>query len=264
MKKLMIASTLLIASLAQANVAEKITIETVELPLSYSEKALTGGTQVGGSLGGGVQASGGRVGGGITTFPSASSSFYPSFQDTSYQSTTGDKVGQVISTAKDIVALGEAVYTLVQKGKPSNTTEYAPISIVPRDPMTKEYADPFDLENCSMPVTKKFKTTVKSGPKVVVNFDYMIVYSVGCSYNGAGKYISSASVIPSAVKTSFGWDFSASMKLSGIMNHGTKVDTVAGAILTIKYQMNSWTTSFERNDTIYITGRGELKTLTGN
>lgn len=179
--------------------------------------------------------------------------------------TIGDRAetaGKVIQAARDMVALGEAIYELVKKGKPSNVTEYAPISVVPRDPTTKEIADIFDLEGFSMPVEKNFVAKVKNGTgKEVVNFSYKVVYSYGGSYNGAGKYLTNVLIVPSAVKTTFGWDFNASMKLSGMMNHGTKADPVAGVMVTIKYQMNSWSSAFERNDTIHITGRGEVKNM---
>ena len=166
----------------------------------------------------------------------------------------------VIATAKDIVALGEAMYTLVQKGKPSNTTEFAPVSIVPKDPISKEIVDPFDMEYCSFPVEKKYRTQMKTAGSVVVDFEYMVVYSYGCSYSGAGKYIQSAMVQPVRVKSTYGWDFNATMRLTGIMNHGTKAEPNVGAMLTIKYSMNSWRTAFEKNDTIHITGDGQLKT----
>lgn len=179
--------------------------------------------------------------------------------------TIGDRAetaGKVIQAARDMVALGEAIYDLVKKGKPSNVTEYAPISVVPRDPMTKEIADVFDLEGFSMPVEKNYVAKVKNGTgKEVVNFAYKVVYSYGGSYNGTGKYLTNVLIVPSSVKTTFGWDFNATMKLSGMMNHGTKADPVAGVMITIKYQMNSWSSAFERNDTIHITGRGEVKNL---
>lgn len=174
-----------------------------------------------------------------------------------------ERAGKIISTAKDMVAFGEAIYTLVQKGKPSNTTEYAPISVAPKDPTTKEVVDAFEMENFSMPVAKKFETVIKKGLKEVVRFQYKVMYSYGGSYNGKGKYLTSVLVVPTYVKTSFGWTFNASMKLGGMMNNGTKTDPVAGVVLAMKYQMNSWTSAMERNDTIYINGRGELKSYIG-
>lgn len=173
-----------------------------------------------------------------------------------------DQGGKVIQAARDLVALGEAIYELVKKGKPSNTTEYAPISVVPRDPISKEYIDPFDLENFSMPVEKSFVTKIKSsnGTDAVV-FNYKIIYAYGGSWNGQGKYLTSVMVVPSSVRTSYGWDFNATMKLGGILNNGTKANPIAGIIINLKYQMNSWTAAIERTDSIYINGQGDLKNM---
>jgi hypothetical protein len=174
-----------------------------------------------------------------------------------------EKVGTVIGIAKDIVALGEQIYELVKKGKPTNTTEYAPISVLPKAAVSGREVDWDELENFSMPTEKKFVTVIKNGTgKEVVRFEYMVIFSHSGTFNGAGKYITGAEIIPVSVKTSFGWDFSATMKLGGIMNNGTVADPVAGVNLTIKYKMDSWSSAFERNDLIYINGKGEIKSYT--
>lgn len=171
-----------------------------------------------------------------------------------------EKTGRVISVAKDMVALGEAIYELVKKGRPTNVTEFAAISVVPKDKETKQHVDPFELEGFSMPVERNFTAKITNGlGKEVVKFDYAIVYSYGGSWNGSGKYLTNVMIVPKNIRTTFGWDFNATMKLSGIMNHGSKADPVAGAMVTVKYQMNSWTAAFERNDTVHLTGNGELK-----
>jgi hypothetical protein len=168
--------------------------------------------------------------------------------------------GQVISVARDLVALGEAIYELVSKGKPKNVSEYAPISVVPKDPMTKEFVDPFDLENFSMPVEKNFIARINNAfGKEVVTFKYKVLFSHGGSYNGAGQYLTGVIIVPGEVKTSWGWEFNASMKLSGVMNHGTRGNPVAGVMVTVKYQMNGFSAALERNDTMHITGRGEFR-----
>ncbi|HXH75804.1 MAG TPA: hypothetical protein VNJ08_12595 [Bacteriovoracaceae bacterium] len=173
-----------------------------------------------------------------------------------------EQAGKVISVAKDLVALGETIYDLVKKGKPSNTTTYAAISVVPKDPTTKEIVSPFDLEGFSMPVERSFTAKVLNmNGKEVVRFDYQLVYSFGGSYDGKGKYLTGVMIVPRNITTSFGWDFNATMKLDAIMNHGSKDDPIAGALVTIKYQMNSWSKSFERNDAIHVTGSGEVKSF---
>lgn len=171
-----------------------------------------------------------------------------------------ERVGKVIQLSRDMVALGEVAYTLVQKGKPKNTTEYAAISVVPRDPETKEFVSPFDLEGFSLPLERSFRTSIKNANgKEVVRFDYQIIYSYGGSYNGSGNYLTGVMIVPKNIETSWGWEFDASMKLHSMMNHGTVDNHIAGAMVTIKYNVSGWTKSVERNDTIHVTGTGHLR-----
>lgn len=190
----------------------------------------------------------------------------PTFNDRVQQT------GSVIQVAKDVVALGEAIYTLVERGRPKVTTEYAPISIVPRDPANpatepgmRNAVDPFDMEGFSFPVEKMITAKVKSPiGKPAVTFKYKVIYSYGGSYEGKGKYLIGINIIPAVVEVGHGWTFDSSMKLTGMMNHGTRENPVAGAMITIKYKMSSMRQSFERNDTIYISGDGSMKAMISN
>ncbi len=190
----------------------------------------------------------------------------PSFNDRIQQ------IGGVITVAKDVVALGEAIYALVEKGRPKITTDYAPISILPRDPSNtatdpalKYAVDPFDMEGFSFPVEKMITSKVK-GPTgaAAVEFKYKVLYSYGGSYNGAGKYLTVINIIPASVKVGHGWTLNSSMKLTGMMNHGTRANPIVGAMITVKYTISSATKAFERNDTIYISGDGSMKAMISN
>lgn len=167
-------------------------------------------------------------------------------------------VGQVIWIAQGLVALGEGVYNLVQKGKPANTTNYAPISVMPKE--GRNYVEILETENWNAPQKRTFMINIKNGFGMeVVKFRYSVIYSHGGSFNGAGAYITAAQIIPEYVLTSFGFDFSASMRLNGIQNHGTKANPVAGAILTMEYKIESFVSSLLRSDSFHITGRGGFK-----
>lgn len=176
-----------------------------------------------------------------------------------------ERAGKIVAVAREVVALGEEIYTLVQKGKPTIQTEYAPVSVVPKDPMTKEIVDVFDLEGFSVPVMKQFNTVLKSRVTgmTVVNFTYKVLYSYNGSYNGKGKYLTSVLVVPSSVSVSYGWDFKATMKVIQVMNHGTRENPVGGVVIALNYKMNSWGRAEERTDTFHIAGNGALKNLAG-
>jgi hypothetical protein len=265
MRKALLATTLaVVSSLSHANMDnEKFTVETHEITSISSMKGIAGGDGI-------IPTTTPAPVPTTTTTPVPTPVPVPVPTPTVTPGTPTtpeqqiDRAGKIIQATKDMVALGEAIYTLVQHGKPANVTAYAPISVVPKDPTTKDVVDPFEMENFSMPVAKKFETVLKKGAKEVVRFQYKVMYSYGGSYNGTGKYMTSVMIVPTSVKTSYGYNFNATMKLGGIMNNGTKANPVAGVILMINYQMNSWGSALERSDTIYINGRGELKSYIGN
>jgi hypothetical protein len=169
-------------------------------------------------------------------------------------------IGEIIAATKEIIALGEKIYTLVQKGKPNITTEYAPINVLPRNPSTQKYVDPFEIAGTKDPVTKKYSTKIKNGlGAVVAQFDYTVFFSYGGSWNGKGKYIQNAMIVPTYAMASYMWNLSVKMKLEGITNKGTSQDPIATATMTIQYKVESTFNKIEKNDTIYVTGLGEYK-----
>ena len=169
-------------------------------------------------------------------------------------------VGKVIAVAKDLVALGESIYTLVQKGKPSNKTTSAPISVIPKEGSSP--IDIFDTENWSAPRKNTYEITYKNyfGMEVV-KYRYSVIFSYGGSYKGKGAYLTAAQIIPESVNTLYGYTFSATMKLNGITNHGTKENPIAGAIMAMEYTVETVLQASLQNDSYHITGRGAFKQL---
>lgn len=169
---------------------------------------------------------------------------------------------RVVAVGSSLVALGNDLYTLMDKFKATVSTEYAPISVVPMDPVSKTFVSPYELSNFSDPVVRIFRTTCKNRMNnVVASFTYSLWFSYGGSYNGVGKYLTGVIVVPSYVQLAMGWTFASSMKVSSVMNHGTPADPIAGVLLTMKYAVSGFGTAVEKNDTIHIKGNGELRTL---
>ncbi len=167
--------------------------------------------------------------------------------------------GEIIAMADSIVALGEKLYTLFQKGKPSSQVKYAPISIIPRDKVTKEPVDVFDLEGDAEPVRKKFTIAKKNGlGNEVGRLDILIHFTPGRSLNGAGQYITNASIIPLKANTLYGWDLAATMVVSGVGTKGKSSNPIATATLTLSYQLNSVITAINEAVVIDIDGTGKV------
>ena len=168
----------------------------------------------------------------------------------------------VLAMIDGIVALGEKLYTLSSKFKPTISTEYAPVNVVPIDPITKIIVTPMELQGFSEPVIKTVKTICHNAYNMpVVTFVYNVLYSYGGSDNGRGQYISSVILIPSYVNVAPGWTFTSTMKVASIMNHGTVANPVAGVFMTMKYTVNSLFAALEKNDTLHIKGSGQFRTM---
>ncbi len=177
--------------------------------------------------------------------------------DSLLQSTAVDP-GQVIGWGKDLVTLGQSIYDLVQKGKPTITTSNdKAICILPRIPNTTTYVEVMDLEEASDPIKRKFIMSVKNGfNSEVIRMEFMLIYQVA-KYDGKGKYIINAILLPK-VSVGYGFDFSSDMRVIGASNKGTKADPVTSLILDLHYKFGSFLKGVERNDAITLTGKGEV------
>ena len=183
----------------------------------------------------------------------------PGMPNKSGQVATAD-VGRIISLGRELVALGEDIYRLVQKGKPVNKTSYAPISVIPR--LGNGYVDIFDTEGWKMPTKTTYEIIYKNFYGMeVVKYRYSVIFSYGGSYQGKGAYLTAAQIVPEIIETLFGYTFSATMKLGGVQNHGTKENPIAGAILAMEYTVETVIKASLETDSYHITGRGALKQL---
>ena len=186
--------------------------------------------------------------------------FYPNQNFQNPTPSSSGSIGKIIAVGKDLIALGESVYKLVDKGRPSNQTTYAPISVLPR--INGEYADIFETENWKAPKKKTYSITYTNFYGMdVVKFRYSVIFAYGGSFNGVGAYITSAQIIPESIMTSFGFDFTASMKLGGMTNIGTKANPEASIILTLEYTVETILQASFEADSYTLTGKGVVKSL---
>ncbi len=169
-------------------------------------------------------------------------------------------IGTVIALGRELVALGEALYQLILKGKPSVKTEYAPISVLPR--VSGKPVDIFETEGWSTPEKRTYEVKYENlYGVVIVDFKFSVFYSHGGTYNGVGAYLTSVQVVPENVKVLWGWALDASMRLGGIQNQGTRENPVAGATIILQHTTSSMLANVQKTTSFFITGKGEIKML---
>lgn len=174
--------------------------------------------------------------------------------------TPNDTLGQVIQVTDKLIALGEKVYKIVEKGRPVNNTTFAPISVLPK--VDGKVVDVMSTEQWQTPVKHSYEVIYKNLYGIeVIKFRYTVIYSYGGSYDGKGKYLTDVQIVPEEVSVSWGFQFNASMKLVGLTNKGTKLNPVAAATLSMEHTAKSVLTTHTKIHTVYVTGAGEFKSL---
>lgn len=167
-------------------------------------------------------------------------------------------IGGAIMTINQLIALGEKIYKIIEKGKPVVNTSYAPISVLPTDENNNS-VNIMHLANWSAPKAATYTVKYVNGFNMsVVEFDFTIIFSYGGTYQGKGKYITAAQIIPKTVSVAWGYNVSATMKLDGIMNNGSTENVVAGALLRMDYQVKTVVKEERKNLTFFINGLGQL------
>ncbi len=170
------------------------------------------------------------------------------------------RFGRIVSIARDIVALGEDVYRLVIKGKPTITTTYAPVSVIPRQ--GEGAVDIFETENWKAPVKRSFKVVYTNYFGMdVVKYDFSVLYSYGGTHDGKGAYITAAQMQNDNVEVLFGYDFTASMKVGGIQNMATRENPVAGLTMILEYNVSTIVKTMTNTQTFFVLGTGKIKKL---
>lgn len=172
----------------------------------------------------------------------------------------GDPLGEIIMVVDKLIALGERIWKIVEKGRPVVTTNFQPISVLPKtiDPLGTFY----DMEDWRAPLTKRYNLTFKNGfGSKVIDFTFYVIYQYGGSYEGAGKYLTGIQIVPENLGVSWGFKFDAQSTLMTISNRGSKSNPVAAATFLLTCTSSSPLKEIRTSATFHVTGDGQLIAL---
>ncbi len=174
--------------------------------------------------------------------------------------TYSESMGEVIAVYDSIVALGEKIYPLIEKGRPVWKLEYAPISVLPS--IDGKPANPMEMSGWNIPQSRSYRVSyINLYQMTVVDFAYTVHFTTGGSLDGKGLYLTGVQVVPETLHLAWGFSFSATSKLVQIQNHGTKDDPVAGLNVMLSYTVDTVLKHTEENLVFFVRGDGSFKAL---
>jgi hypothetical protein len=169
-------------------------------------------------------------------------------------------IGDTIMIGRQLIAFGKEIYKIIEAGKPVVTIgETTPVSVLPKNELGVNI-NAFDLENWKMPKAKKYRVIAKNGfGSTMISFEFMLIFSYGGSYEGAGAYIAGAEVSATEVQVGWGYNLDANFKVQSIVNQGTKESPVAAAVLQIGYTMKTVLKETKSVKKFMINGNGQVR-----
>lgn len=170
-------------------------------------------------------------------------------------------IGEVIKVTKDLIALGEEIYKIIDKGRPVVNLNSAPISVLPKDEKGSAI-EAFSLTNWKNPKTKKFIVEAKNYLGMTpVSFEFTVIFSYGGKHNGKGAFINGAQIVPTKADVAWGYSLDASFSVQQITNQGTSANPVAAAVLSMKYNISTILKDSTENALFFINGNGVATAL---
>lgn len=165
-----------------------------------------------------------------------------------------DTVKQAELIVDKIINIGQKIWNVVEKGKPSATYTSAKASAVPANTTRWD-----QLENWKAPRSKVISVVYKNlyGAEVV-RFIYRINLLYGGSANGIGKYIGYASVEPVEISVSYMYTFNATASVDAVYNMGTNATPLAGMLLSINWTVETVLKKTTQTHTFTLDGNGNI------
>ncbi|MFZ4403042.1 MAG: hypothetical protein ACOYOK_02975 [Pseudobdellovibrionaceae bacterium] len=157
----------------------------------------------------------------------------------------------------NIVNFGTKVWSLIEKGQPVVNLQLQTANALPQGLTTSN-----ELAGWQDPNASAYSIEYQNlYGMTVVRFDFKLSFIAGGSYNGKGKYIINATVIPAKVDVAWGFTFNAAANVPAVFNTGTKEDPVSGMQLQIKWDLSTALKHTEQTESFYISGDNTFKKL---
>lgn len=153
-----------------------------------------------------------------------------------------------------IINIGQKIWGIIDAGRPVVNVNLAMANALPRG--LSCWAD---LENWSVPQSKVYQVSYENGfGSEVVTFNYRITFVGGGSYNGVGKYITNAQIVPATLDVGWGFTFNAQAEVPAVFNMGSKADPLAGMQMMMKWSVDTALQHVRESDSYHISGDNTL------
>jgi hypothetical protein len=171
-----------------------------------------------------------------------------------------DIVGEISNATvviDQVINLGKKVWALVAEGKPVVNFKSDVASALPQGITCWS-----DLTNWSNPISKTYEIIYENGFGMeVIRLQYRVIMVSGGSYQGQGKYVGYATVVPADMHVAWGFNLDVNVAVPVVFNQGTKENPIAGLNLDLKWKTTTPFQSEEGTHSFFMNGMGQFQSL---
>lgn len=162
----------------------------------------------------------------------------------------------------EVIAVGEKIWPIVEKGRPVVSAQFSNLSALPRFEDTLSFPELYEMAGWVSPGAATYKVSFKNylGMEVVL-FRYTVTFQPGGSYLGVGRYLTNVKVYANELKVAWGYNVEASTSLVGLTNKGSKEDPIASMVLQVNYNVKTVFSESHNSSSYYVAGDGTFKEL---
>lgn len=166
----------------------------------------------------------------------------------------GGALNQIDLIVDKVINIGQKIWTVVEKGRPSASYTGAKATALPANTLNWT-----QLENWKMPRTKTISVVYKNVYGLeVVRFTYRIILLYGGSANGVGRYIGYAAVEPVEMTTAYMYTFNATASVDTVFNMGNSTDPLGAMLLKINWTVETVLKKTTMTHTYTLDGAGNI------
>lgn len=165
---------------------------------------------------------------------------------------------KVIDITDTLIALGNKIWPLIEKGRPVINTNFKDaISVIPN---VNNGGSAFnELNGWEAPISRKFSVGYKNAYGIeVVNFVFSVNAQYGGQYEGKGQYLTGVTIVPNTIEVAWGFDFDASSSMINITNRGTKENPIAALTMEVDYRTKTVLKESRVKAQFHVTGDGKI------
>ncbi len=156
-----------------------------------------------------------------------------------------------------VINIGQKIWTIIEAGKPVVDVELKSASAMPTGIESWQQLSGWQTPKSS---TYRVVYTNLFGMNIV-DFSYRVMFTYGGSFQGKGRYVTGATILPADLNVAWGFSFKAGVEIPTVINMGDEQNPIGGIQMNVNWVVSSVLTHSQTRASYFVDGRGQFQQM---